>query len=529
MTTRHLVGLITGVLIMAIFLPILLSIWLAQREAHKQFIDEQETYASRVLVRTEQVMNQAKGALREMDAMQVSGCGPEHLQAMRRLSYSWRYIQEVLFLDGLTVKCSSLESNSTHFTFPKPDRIIPAGYRAWYTDQNDLGIRRYMAAFASDHHMVIIDPISFIDVIPFTNSTTQVALISTHNNRVLASSASLDQQAWQRIQQEHLETLTRDNVVYTVRQFPDLQVAIMTWSSTLPLTARLRHQLMIWVPAGVLLSLLACWLIIRVLKHLQSPRQRMLDALNNADISVYYQPIVSISDGKVMGCEALARWKQADGSYLSPEIFIPLAEQTGLITHLTESVVKTVFHDLGKWLSLHPDVHVSINLSVADFQSVVLQTLLHQQLRIWNVRPQQVALELTERGFADPKTTLPAIKAYRKAGHAIYIDDFGTGYSSLSYLQDLEVDTLKLDKSFVDALEYAQVTPYIIEMAKTLQLNVVAEGIETPCQAKWLHEHGVQFGQSWLYSKALPKEAFIIWSENNLRTHATSGKTSSPA
>jgi len=91
-TTRHLVGLITGVLIMAIFLPILLSIWLAQREAHKQFIDEQETYASRVLVRTEQVMNQAKGALREMDAMQVSGCGPEHLQAMRRLSYSWRYI-----------------------------------------------------------------------------------------------------------------------------------------------------------------------------------------------------------------------------------------------------------------------------------------------------------------------------------------------------------------------------------------------------------------------------------------------------
>lgn len=525
MTTRHLIGLITGVLIMAILLPILLSIWLAQREAHRQFITEQENYASRVLVRTEQVMDQAKGALRQMDAMNDAGCSPTHLQEMRRLSYSWRYIQEVLYLDGLTAKCSSLESNGASFTFPQPDRIVPPGYRAWYTERNDLGIHRYMAAFASDRHMVIIDPVSFIDVIPFSNSKTQVALISTHNSRVLASSAPLDQQAWQQIQRQHLETLTKDNVVYTVRQYPDLQVSIMTWSSTLPLSERLRHQLLLWVPAGMLLSLLASWLIFQVLRRLQSPRQRMLDALNNAGITVYYQPIVSLTDGKVVGCEALARWKQPDGTYLSPEIFIPLAEQTGLITHLTENVMKSVFRDLGKWLSQHPDQHVSINLSVADFHSVVIQTLLHQQMRIWNVQPQQVALELTERGFADPKTTLPAMTAYRKAGHAIYIDDFGTGYSSLRYLQDLEVDTLKLDKSFVDALEYAQVTPYIIEMAKTLRLNVVAEGVETLCQETWLREHGVQFGQGWLYSKALPKEAFIIWAESNLRAHATSDRT----
>lgn len=157
------------------------------------------------------------------------------------------------------------------------------------------------------------------------------------------------------------------------------------------------------MPAGILISLLASWLIIRVLRRLQSPHQQMRDALNNAEISVNYQPIVSLTDGRVVGCEALARWKQADGSYLSPDIFIPLAEESGLITRLTENVVKRVFRDLGKWLHLHPEIHVSINLSVADFQSVMLQTILHQQLRIWQVRPQQIALELTERGFADPK------------------------------------------------------------------------------------------------------------------------------
>ena len=130
MTTRHLIGLITGVLIMAILLPILLSIWLAQREAHRQFIDEQETYASRVLMRTEQVMDQAKGALQQMDELKAPGCSPEHLQEMRRLSYSWRYIQEVLYLDGLTAKCSSLENSGAQFTFPQPDRI---------THQADMG------------------------------------------------------------------------------------------------------------------------------------------------------------------------------------------------------------------------------------------------------------------------------------------------------------------------------------------------------------------------------------------------------
>ena len=517
MTTRHLIALITSVLIVAIFLPIVLSIWFAQREASHQFIDEQKNYASRILIRTQQVMAQAKSALQQMDGLHEESCSPQHLQAMRRMTYTWRYIQEVIYIEDTTAKCSSLDSQNTPTVFPQPDRILPSGYRAWFTTQNDLGSNRYMVAIASQHHMVILDPISFIDIIPFSQNTLQVALISTPKNHILASSAPFEPYIWAQIKQNQFQSLTIGNTIYITRQYPDLQIAVVTWDSTLPLSTRLYHQLFIWVPLGLLVSLLAGGLIYQALRHLQSPRQRLLDALNHAAITVYYQPIVSLKTGKIVGCEALARWKQPNGDELSPEIFIPLAEETGLITHLTENIVKIIFHDLGTWLQQHPEQHVSINLSVADFHSADLQRLLRQQLRTWQVAPQQIALELTERGFADPKTTLPAIANYRQSGHQVYIDDFGTGYSSLRYLQDLEVDTLKLDKSFVSALEYTQVTPYIIEIAKKLQLNVVAEGIEEAYQETWLREHGVQFGQGWFYSKAIPKEAFILWAGNNLQ------------
>ncbi len=113
-----------------------------------------------------------------------------------------------------------------------------------------------------------------------------------------------------------------------------------------------------------------------------------------------------------------------------------------------------------------PEVHISINLSVDDLRSPTLPTLLHDQLQHWGIAAEQIILEITERGFVDPETTMPVIAHYRQAGHRISIDDFGTGYSSLSYLQKLDVDTLKIDKSFVDTLEYRPLPQLGTEIGK---------------------------------------------------------------
>ncbi|MFW0766052.1 EAL domain-containing protein [Trabulsiella odontotermitis] len=517
MTTRHLVSLVTGVLILSVFAPIILSVWLANRQANEVFIKELESYTDRVLMRTNMVTQQAKEALVEANEFTGVPCSTAHLRSMRQISYVHRYVQEVLWTENAVPQCSSLERHSPEITFPPPDSVTADGYKAWLTQQNDLGIKHFMGAMGSGNYMVMIDPASLIDVLPAGTNEIETALIGSKGQRVIASTQPVDLSVWRRMTKEQLSTLENKNSLYNLREYPELGLAILTWSSVTPLKMQWHRQLLVWMPIGVLVSLLTCFFIVRLLRRLQSPHHRMLDAINANEISVHYQPIVSLSSGKIVGAEALARWQQPDGSWLSPEIFIPLAEQTGLITRLTERVIARVFQDLGKWLQQHPDFHVSINLSVEDLLSPSLAAFLSKQLNHWQLAPSQIALELTERGFADPNATLPVLTRYRKNGHAIYIDDFGTGYSSLRYLQDLDVDTLKIDKSFVDALEYKQVTPHIIEMAKSLNLAMVAEGVETTAQRDWLRAHGVQYGQGWLYSKALPKTDFILWAEENLR------------
>lgn len=516
MRTRHLVSLVTGVLILSVLLPVGLSIWLAHRQVEKKFIAELNTYSVRVSERTERVVTQAKQALQQINAVKSAPCSREHLLAMRRISFSYRYVQEVLYLQNNMPRCSSLEQESHTATFPPPMKITNDGYRAWFTAQNDLGIERDMAALGYGDYIVMIDPASFIDVVPFGAWQIDVAIIGVKRNTVIASSSALAPNILQFTQEATPRHLESHGIIYEVRPFPEMGITIVSWSSTLPLQKIWYRQALIWVPAGILIGLLAAAFILRILRRLQSPHHRLQDAINNRDIKVHYQPIISLSTGKIVGAEALARWPQADGSNLSPDIFITLAEQTGLTEQLTRLIIETVFEDMGKWLKQHPDQHISINIEAADLTSEKLPTLLSKLLNRYQLAPSQIALELTERGFADPKTSSPFVARYRKAGHAIYIDDFGTGYSSLSYLQNLDVDILKIDKSFVDALEYKNVTPHIIEMAKTLKLKMVAEGIETANQEDWLRQHGVHYGQGWLYSKALPKEAFILWAEKHL-------------
>jgi sensor c-di-GMP phosphodiesterase-like protein len=156
---------------------------------------------------------------------------------------------------------------------------------------------------------------------------------------------------------------------------------------------------------------------------------------------------------------------------------------------------------------------INLNLAPDDLQNERISDELTRSLAAAKLPPGAIKLEITERALVNSETARSLIRKFRSRGHQVAVDDFGTGYSSLSYLQSFELDVLKIDKSFVDAIgrqaATSQVIVHVIEMAKSLGLDIVAEGVETQEQAEWLIEHGVLFAQGFLFSKPLPAGDFI--------------------
>jgi len=178
------VSLVTGTLVVAVLLPILLSIWLARYQAEQRFYRELASYTQNINQLASVVIDESKAALNEINRIDSQTCEPSHLQAMRRVAFTYRFVQEVIFIKGSQALCSSLEQESHISPFPEPERVNNEGYRFWFTPSNDLGINHYMIAMSHHDHMVVLDPRSFIDVLPLATWSIDSAIIGLTRNHI---------------------------------------------------------------------------------------------------------------------------------------------------------------------------------------------------------------------------------------------------------------------------------------------------------------------------------------------------------
>ena len=235
-------------------------------------------------------------------------------------------------------------------------------------------------------------------------------------------------------------------------------------------------------------------------------------ALERSELSIVYQPILDLDAGNIVGVEALLRWNSQDFGEVPPGVFIPLAEEAGLIERIGEFVLYQACAQLVAWeRNGLPGIRMSVNLSALQLLRDELTQHLCEVLAEFKLTPQQVELELTESVLmANPELAIHTLDRLHSLGVSIAIDDFGTGYSSLSYLKRLPIDTLKIDRSFVGDIttdpDDEAITKTIISMAHSLDLNVVAEGVETLQQLEYLHEHGCDAIQGHWLSPPLPPE-----------------------
>ena len=249
-------------------------------------------------------------------------------------------------------------------------------------------------------------------------------------------------------------------------------------------------------------------------KHAQAVQERrdleadLRAAIEHNELEVALQPIVQITTGRIIGCEALARWRHPTRGPISPDEFIPMAERTGLI------------HELGMWIVrdacrlaalMPPDAPISVNVSVAQLRNAAMTAEMLATIAEFGLTPDRIEIEITESLLITRDD--PAIDTARelsKAGFPIALDDFGTGYSSLNYLRKLPLNRVKIDKEFTrDSVEHADcaaIVVSVVQLARTLGLEVTAEGVETEAQLAFLKSIGCGAAQGYLISRPVAEK-----------------------
>jgi len=453
--------------------PIWISIQLAWNQALVNAESRVENHASILVHRGEVADNQIKGAQSLLDAVHFPSCSAEEAALMQQLAVTSKYVQAIGRISGNKLVCSSL-GNAAPLDIGPPDlfteNLAQERFNVWiFTGQT-----RPLFVISQGGYAFIVDS-SLMGDLPDTPPDISVGIFvpSRPQHSPITSSNGVIQASWLRTIPKGTSTSFIDDgyVVSIVRAEQADIAAVAAYPSSY-----------IW------------------------QQLRLRRAAKRKEFFVEYQPIVDLATLRWVGAEALVRWRR-DGHVVRPDEFIPAAEQSGVITLITACVADIVAKDLSTLLKFDTNFFVAINLSGPDLLTADTVSLLRKVVDTSHARPCNLHVEATERCFLQADHSRWMIALIRSMGMPVAIDDFGTGYSSLSCLQTLGLDALKIDKAFVETIgtdgATSHVVPHIIEMAHSLELTMIAEGIETQAQVDFLRKRGVRFAQGWLFGKPM--------------------------
>jgi sensor c-di-GMP phosphodiesterase-like protein len=496
-----LAALVAGVL------PMLFAVNLAKRAALDAEQDRALAFAQDVLVRAEMTADQmASGIDALKHASRDAPCSEQNLALMRRLDLRSTNLQAIGYVSGNVLLCSSLGAEVANISLGPPDVVRPNGVKI----RNDV-----VFPFAPATRFIVVEYANYAAVIhkdtafALTSGVehASLALVGTPGNQVLAVRGMADPRWVDALPPGRIASAASGD--YVVARIVSSRYNLMAISAVPIAHLNARVTKLVWemVPVGFLVGVMMALGVYYVARARTAMPSVIKSGLRRDEFFLLYQPVVDLRTGRWVGAEALIRWQRLDGEVVQPDDFIAVAENNGLITRITERVVELVRRDAVLLHELHQDLHLGINLAPEDLHDHRTIGLLTRLLDEMRGGPGNLMVEATERGFTNPATAAPVIRALRAAGIRVAIDDFGTGYSSLASLQSLEVDYLKIDKAFVDTLgtdaATGTVALHIIDMAKALNLQMIAEGVTTEAQAATLRERGVQYAQGFLYAKPM--------------------------
>jgi sensor c-di-GMP phosphodiesterase-like protein len=503
---RNIFAIAVGVLLAGIPL-IAFNFWLEDL-IEKQGEAEVGTSAKRAIALAEARVRDAIGALDGLATHGVASCGPAEIEAMRYAAFHTIPVKE------LAVVGADAETLCTHLGLPLGERVMVSsellvgaiGYSldiiTLQTGERMVRLRRQVGAGPNGIAALVPTTLFLPQVSTQGNPFSAYARIITGQGTVIGE-----------VGERPAGNLGPNFVAQTKSDKFGFDVEILTPRARIAA----RHADLKWFGWLGALTILMAIAGYVVLIPRRSPRNPLIEierALKAGEFVPYYQPIVDISTGKLRGAEVLARWRKPDGTLVLPGAFIPLMESGGLIRELTRSLMRAVCVEAGPAISRRPDLKISFNFAGKLFSEPTIVKDVRNIFVNSPIRFSQVVLEVTERDPIENFTeTRQIIAALQGLGVRIAIDDVGTGHSGLSYMLKLGVDIIKIDKMFVDAIgtdrNSTTIVETLVDLARNMRMDVVAEGVENFEQVMHLRALGVRSAQGYAFAPALPGSSFL--------------------
>ncbi|MDX5362916.1 MAG: EAL domain-containing protein [Pseudazoarcus pumilus] len=493
--------------VLAAAAPLFVTLDLARDLALEDTQTESLRLAREVLNRSDTAASQLYAGIDQLSAFpHGTACDSAHMDAMRTVVASMGQLRAIGLMRGNHMPCSSwgdhgegLDFGPAEFTTPTGSVIRTAVSLSFAPGEVFTTVERkgYAAVIHKSQPVDIVTDLRGVGLATFTPGTSELRSV-----RGPVQAAWIDRLGDQR------ELLFRDGEqLVAMLRSPRYQTGVIAAVPMSHYQQQMGVYMLRLIPAGLVAGAILLLAFLYLNRLQQSWPATLRTALRRNEFSVVYQPVVSLQDGRVIGAETLIRWQRRNGEHIRPDVFIAAAEDAGVVHLLTQRVCDLVERDVRQWLPRFPGLCISINLSANDLHRPETVDMLRRLAGSVPERSGWLTAEVTERGFMRPEEAIRVVEALRADGIGLAIDDFGTGYSSLAYLQHLRFDCLKIDRSFVHTLGTAaptsQVVFHIIELARSLGLKMVAEGVETEAQAQTLRELGVEAAQGWLFGKPM--------------------------
>lgn len=420
--------------------------------------------------------------------------------------------------------CSTLPNNEAYFSGTSQTRTISGPFKLTMFETPVYIIQQKIGTYLIG---IIVVSSTLEDALKYSDKIIDsVALYNnSEKNNIAQVARSSNGQRWEIIQDTNSYPANKFSISNKLQSINGIMIIVYENDKTT------LHNL--WISEGLLgvaillISYFFYCLARNIMTRHYSLYKAMKLAIKNKRFYPVYQPIYGHLKNAYTGAEVLLRWHDNQEEIIMPDFFIEEAETNGLIIPITLQIVETAFQEFNSFLAAHSEFHLAFNLSAQHFTDPSFFSKFYQLVNQYSISPNQILFEITERDLLDKNDSIFVNKMQEliNIGYSLAVDDYGTGHASISYLQHFPFNYLKIDQLFVQAIGTKAITESLIDtiisMAKSLNLIIIAEGVETKEQFDYLSANGVQFLQGWYFSKALPLEQLmdLLKGKANERLH----------